>query len=78
MNFVKSSLCSESANWKHSFISEPAQPQLMNRFPLLLCQQVDCNVEVCTLNPNLEEELVYWVLKINTKILEKMGFCKTC
>lgn len=74
MNFVKSSLCSESADWKHPFISEPAQPQLMHRFSLLLCQQVHCNVEVCTLNPDFEEELVYRILKINTKNVGKNGF----
>lgn len=66
MNFVKNSLCSESADWKHPFISEPAQTQLINRFPLLLCHQVHCNVEVCTLNPDLEEELIDRILKINT------------
>lgn len=76
MNFVKSSLCSESTDWKHPFISEPAQPQLMNQFTLLLCQQVHCNVEVCTLNLNFEEELVYRILKINTKMLEKWVFVK--
>lgn len=74
MNFVKSILCSESADWKYPFISEPAQPQLMNRFPLLLYQQVHCNVEVCTLNPDFEEELVYRILKINTKNVGKNGF----
>lgn len=70
MNSVKSSLCSESADWKHPFISK----QLMNRFPLLSCQQVHCNVEVCTLNPDFEEELVYRILKINNKNVGKNGF----
>lgn len=71
MNFVKSSLCSESADWKHPFILEPAQPQLINRFSLLLCTQVHCNVEVCTLNSDFEEELVYRTLKINTTNIGK-------
>lgn len=48
----------------------------MNRFPLLLCQQVHCNVEVCTLNPDFEEEIVYRIFKTNIKNVGKMGFCK--